>query len=79
MTGEQLIRKAAAMRGNGNYQDAINEIDGNRTAFDTVTLVPALLQAFYAAQQLGDTDQATALAKELASLEPMLPSIQRFL
>ncbi len=79
MTGEQLIRKAAAMRGNGHLQDAINEINNNRTAFDDITLVPALLQAFYAAKELDDTAQATTFAKELAALEPDIPSIQDYL
>ncbi len=79
MSGEQRIRKAAVMRGNGNFQDAINEINNNRDDFDDVTLVPALLVAFYSAQELKDVQQATALAVELAALEPGLPSIQSYL
>lgn len=79
MTGEELIRKAAALRGLGKLRDAINEIEQNRGAFDDITLTPALLQAFYAAVALGDDSKAKALAVELADLEPELPSIRRFL
>lgn len=79
MTGEQLIRKAAAMRGNRHYQDAINEIESNRAAFDDITMLPALIQAFYAAKELGDDDQARKYAREISILEPELPSIQSFI
>lgn len=79
MAGEDHTRKAAAFRGKRDFEAAIAVIEDNRASFDEITIVPALLEAFYAAVEGELSDKARELAKELAALAPELPSIQRFL
>ena len=79
MTGEEAIKKAAEFRGKGQFQDAIDVIDNNRSSFDDITLLPALMNGLYAAKELGDQEQAKRIAAEIAQIEPELPSIQEYL
>jgi hypothetical protein len=43
------------------------------------TVVPALLQAFYAAHEAGDVSKAKELACEIAKRDPNIPSIKIYL
>lgn len=79
MAGENHVRKAAALRGQRQYADAIAEIENNRAGLDDSTLVPGLLQAMHAAEEGGLDDKAAALAKEVALEDPSIPSIKKYL
>jgi hypothetical protein len=79
MSGEQHIKASVALRGQGRFSDAIAEIETHLASFDDITLVPALLQALYAAKEMGNTQKARELAQQLAKHDPGLPSIQEFL
>jgi hypothetical protein len=79
MSGENHIKASADLRVQLKLQEAIDEICNNKQNFDDTTLVPALLQAFYAAHQIPDKDMAKALAQELSQHDPDIPSIQNYL
>lgn len=79
MSGEQHVKASAALRGQGKYAEAIAEIEDNLSAFDDVSLVPALMQALYAAKAAGDTSKAREIAQQIALHDPDVPSIKEFL
>lgn len=79
MAGEEHIKKSAALRGQRQYDAAIAEIEDNRAAIDPDILVPALMQALYAAKEGQMEDKVRQYAQEIATHEPELPSIQPYL
>lgn len=72
------IAKSAVLRGQRKFDEAIAEIERNESTFGDLLSI-ALLQAFYAAQEMGDTEKAKELARRIVELEPGLPSIQPYL
>lgn len=76
---EQIIQRAAALRGQGNFQEAIQLIESNLGEFNEITKLPALLQGFYAAQEGSDTSKAKSFAKLIQAIDPNVPSIQSYL
>ena len=79
MSGKKHVTASAALRGEGKFSEAIAEIEDNIKSFDDVMIVPALLQAVYAAKEAGDKKRARELAQQLAKHDPDLPSIREFL
>jgi hypothetical protein len=79
MSGEQHVKASAALRGRGQFAEALAEIEDNLASFDDITIVPALLQALYAAKSAGDTTKAQEIARQLAQHDPDIPSIKEFL
>lgn len=79
MSGEEHLKASAVLRGQGRFSEALSEIENNRSSFDEITLVPALLQALYAAHEAGDTEKARALATELAKHDPNIPNVKKYL
>ncbi|WP_065331148.1 hypothetical protein [Tritonibacter mobilis] len=79
MPTKQHILKSAALRGQRKFDDAISEIENNRSSFDDISLLPALLQAFYAAHEAGDKQAAQIYAEQIKTIEPDVPSIQSYL
>lgn len=79
MSGEEHLKACAILRGQGRFSEAVAEIENNRASFDEITLVPALLQALYAAQEAGDSEKARALAMEIAKHDPNIPTVRKYL
>jgi len=79
MSGKKHVLESAALRGKGKFSEAVAEIEDNIKSFDEVTIVPALLQAFYAAKAAGDVQKAKEIAGKLAKHDPDIPSIKEFL
>ena len=75
----QIIKQAAALRGQGKFDAAISLIEENLNAIDPDLHVNALLEAFYSALETQNTVKVKELAQKIAALEPQLPSIQRYL
>jgi hypothetical protein len=74
-----ITEQAAMLRGAKQFQDAISLIESNLSQLDCDTIVPALLQAFYAATEMKDNGKAMLFAMAIASKEPEMPSIQEYL
>jgi hypothetical protein len=79
MSGEQHIKASARLRGQGKYVEALAEIENNLASFDDITIVPALLQALYAAEATGDASKAQDIASELQKHDPDIPSVKKYL
>lgn len=79
MLGEQHVKNSAALRSQGKLAEALAEIEANLASFDDTTLVPALLQAIYAAKAAGNLAKAREIARKLAQHDPDIPSIKEFL
>ena len=78
MSGAEHVRRAAALRGQKKFPEAIAEIESNRAVFDDISTVPALLQAFYAAREGKNEEKAKSIAAELVKLEPGIPSLKGY-
>jgi hypothetical protein len=79
MSGEEHLKASAMLRGQSRFAEAVAEIENNIATFDEVTIVPALLQALYAAHEGGNPDKARALAQQLAKYDPNIPSVKKYL
>lgn len=79
MSAADHIKKSAALRGKGQFDEAIAEIENNRASFDEITIEVALLQAIYAAAEKGDDAKAKSLAQELATYDPDIPTVKKYL
>jgi hypothetical protein len=78
MSGRKHVLASAELRGKGKFVKAIAEIEENISSFDEVTIVPALLQAIYAAKAAGLTKKAKHFAEQLAKHDPDIPNIKEF-
>lgn len=79
LAGENHVKASAALRGQRRYEEAIAEIENNRDAIDEDILLPALMQAFYAAKEGQIADRVRQYAQEIALHDPDIPSIQGYL
>lgn len=79
MSGENIIRQSAALRGQGKFDEAIVLIESNIDAIDDDIKLNAWLEAFYAAKEKGDQAQAKKYASLVAAEDPDVPSIQSYL
>lgn len=79
MAGRAHIKQSAALRGKRDFAAAIEEIENNIDKFDDTSILPALLQAFYAAHESGDTAKAKELAQKIFALDPNIPSIASYI
>lgn len=81
LPGEDIINKSAALRGKGQFDEAIQLIEeslGNGDIDPDITCM-AYIEIFYAAKESGNNEKAAAAAKEIAKEDPDLPSIQDFI
>lgn len=79
MSGENIIRQSAALRGQGKFDEAIQLIESNIGAIGDHIKVSAWLEAFRAAKEKGDQTQAKKYASLIAAEDPDVPSIQDYL
>ena len=79
LSGENIIRQSAALRGQGKCDDAITLIESNIDSIDADIKLNAWLEAFYAAKEKGDSAQAKKFALLVANEDPDVPSIQTYL
>jgi hypothetical protein len=77
--GRKHILTAAWLRGQGRFTEAIAEIENNFASFDEIMIVPALLQALYAANENNDHPKAREIAQKLAKHDPKVRSVKDFL
>jgi len=75
----KIVDNAAALRGEGHFEEAIRLVESSLSQLDEISRQPALLNALYAAKEGGLTDKAKELAALIAEEDPDLPSIQEFL
>jgi hypothetical protein len=76
---ERIVHQAAALLGLRQYREAIDYVLANESDLDDDSRMPALLQAFGAAEEAGFRDDAARLARMIAVEDPKVPSIQRYL
>ncbi|UGQ48728.1 hypothetical protein [Massilia endophytica] len=74
----ELIKKAAQLRYEARYMEAIGLIEEHAEALAVADKIPALLQALYAAEEAQLEVNAEQFANRLRQLEPSLPSLQRY-
>jgi len=79
MSGEHIIERSAELRGLRKFDDAIALIESNIDKVDEDVKLNAWLEAFYAAKEKGDLAQAKKFASLVASEDPKVPSIQKYL
>ena len=78
--GEKIALESAALRGAGNYDEAIAIVENvDWSQAPPEVRVPALIQAFYAAAEASMRDKAEELAARIAQDDPDIPSIQPYL
>jgi uncharacterized protein HemY len=77
MLGEQHVKNSVALRAQGKFLEAIAEIETN--SFDDMIRVPALLQAQYAAHEMGDQEKAKEIAWKLKNFDPDIPTVKKYL
>lgn len=73
------LEHSTILRAQGNYIEAVAEIENNLSSFDELERQPALIQAFYAAKEGSLNKKARELARIIAQEDPDLPSIQNYL
>lgn len=75
----QVVHQAAALRGQRQFQEAIDLVEKHYPNLDPNLRIVALIQAFHAAQEAELFEKAKLLAHQIAKEEPGLPSIQSYL
>ena len=76
---EIIVKKIAFLRGQGRFEEAVKYAENTRDDWDEDSRIPALLQAFYAAEEGSLGPEAARLAKEIAEEDPNVPSVQKYL
>jgi len=79
VSGENIIKQSAALRGEGKFDEAINLIESNIGKIDDDIKLNAWLEAFYTAKEKGDQTQIKKYASLVATEDPNVPSIQSYL
>lgn len=79
MSGENIIKQSASLRGQGKFDEAIELIETNIDSIDDDIKLNAYLEAFYAAEEKGDSTQTKKYASLVANEDPDVPSIQDYL
>ncbi len=76
---QSLIGESAALRGRGQFSEAIALIESRLDDMEDDCLANAYLEIFYAAAEAGLLDKARMYARMLNAREPGLPSVQAYL
>jgi hypothetical protein len=74
----ELIKKAAQLRCEERYSEAISLIEEHAEGLAIPDRIPALLQALYAAEEAKQEVHAEQFAARLFELAPSLRSLQRY-
>lgn len=74
-----IVKQSAVLRGQGQFQAAIDLIENNISGIGPDLHVNAWLEAFYAAIELGDTDLIKKYAQLVAIEDPDVPSVQAYI
>lgn len=77
--GQNIIRESAALRGQKEFQKAIDLVQNNFDELDDTIKLNGWLECFYAARDMNDKQAACRFAAEIAKEHPELPSIQSYL
>ena len=75
----QLVLDAAALRAQGKHDQCIKLLEDNLSQIDSDARLIALIQLFGAALGKGNDALARQTAREIAKVDPELPSIQSYL
>jgi hypothetical protein len=76
---DEIVTHAAALLDARDFEGVIRYVESNEHLLTAETRVPALMQAFYAADVGGLENEARSLARRIAAEEPRMPSIQPYL
>ena len=76
---KELIIQAAALRNTQDYAGALGLIEANIGSFEGIDRIHGWLQGFYAAKEGGMLDKARALAHQIHTEDPAIPSVNEFL
>ena len=79
VSGEEIIKRSAVLRGERKFDEAIKLIEDNIHAIDSNIHINAWLEAFKAAKEKGDSKLSRKFAKAVAQEDPEVPSIQDYL
>ena len=75
----QLLGQCAVLRGRGQFSEAIALVEPRLKDMEQSAKEIALLQLIYAANEGGNIDRCHNFAKQLASLDPEIPSVKKVL
>jgi hypothetical protein len=76
---DEIVNNAAALLDARDFEGTIRYVHSNEHLLTDDSRVPALMQAFYAADVAGLEAEARVLARRIAVDEPRMPSIQPYL
>ena len=76
---KNLIHTSAALRGQGNFQQAIDLVESKLPQLHQDCLENAYLELIYAAQEGGIPEVAQGYAKLLAAIDPDIPAVKKVL
>lgn len=79
LQGIETLLRSAKLRGQREYDQAIELIQDNLSMIDPDLHINAHLEMFRAAQEKGDRKQAHGFALEVERLDPGVPSVTTFL
>ncbi len=74
-----LLGTVAILRGKGQFTEAIDLLEPKLNDIDNDGKVMALLQLVYVANDAGLNDKTLEFAKQLAKLDPEIPSVKKVL
>ena len=77
--GEEMIKKSASLRGQGEFDEAVNLIEENMDLIDPSIRLHAWVEAFKAADESGNFSLAKKYAQVVAQENPDLPGINKYL
>ncbi|MEG3906272.1 MULTISPECIES: hypothetical protein [unclassified Microcoleus] len=79
MSGSDVIKISAALRGEGKFREAIDTVKAQLGTISEDARLNANLEIFYAAKEAGFTDEACEYAKKVLADDPDVPSPKEFL
>ena len=79
LEGNEIIIRSAALRGQYKFAEAIKLIEENIDSINLDLHINAWLEAFKAAQEIGDEKLIKHYAKKVEREDPNTPSIQSYL
>jgi hypothetical protein len=74
MTGDEIIRRSAALRGKGKYREAIELIEASISNIEEYIRLNVQFEALRVAVEAGDAEMAHGYAATIAAAEPVRPS-----
>jgi hypothetical protein len=75
----ELLGQCAVLRGHGRFDEAIALVEPQIKNMEQAAQEVALIQLIYAASEGGDKTRCLHFARELAKLNPQIPSVKKVL